>query len=383
MKSEKASEILDIFKDVTNDLYNTHLKDWKANGGRITGYSCSYMPEEMITAAGSIPFRLRGKRNIDLESVDRYMGPFGCTYVSHFLETALGDGLDFLDGMLFVNTCDHMRRMFDNIKHFKESQYAHILDVPKKREKEEIALFRGQLEMLKEELEGRYKVKITDHRLWEAIELHNETRSLQKNLYNLRKLEHPPITGAQTLAVMVAGTSMPKKTYNSYLRELLDELAGETNNTKHRARLMVVGSAVDDPEYFAVIEDTGGLIVTDSICHGTRLFWNTVDESGNDPLSALVQHYLCDRPLCPHSIGQGQRTDYIRQMMEDFAVDGIVGVRLKFCELWGFEHHLLQNAFKEAAIPFLSLETEYKLGAVGQLRTRVQAFLEVIEGDRQ
>jgi len=382
MKSEKAIEILDIFLEATNTLYNAYLKESKDNGGRITGYTCSYMPEEMISAAGSIPFRLRGKRNIDLESVDRYMGPFGCTYVSHFLETALGDGLDFLDGMVFVNTCDHMRRIFDNIKRFKTSQYAYILDVPKKREEPEIELFRGELEGLKRELEAQYCVKITDDRLWEAVKLHNETRSLQKELYNLRKLEYPPITGAQTLAVMVAGTSMPKEIYNRNLRELIHELGREKDCSTYKARLMVVGSALDDPEYFNVIEDTGGLIVTDSICHGTRVFWNTVDESGNDPLLALARYYIGDRPSCPHSIGQTQRSEYIKQMKEDFAVDGIIGVRLKFCELWGFEHHLLQNAFREADIPFLSLETEYKLGAVGQLRTRVQAFLEVIEGSK-
>ena len=382
MKSKKALGILDIFLEATNNLYNDYLKEWKDNGGKITGYTCSYMPEEIISAAGSIPFRLRGKRNIDLESVDRYLGPFGCTYVSHFLETALGDDLDFLNGMVFVNTCDHMRRMFDNIKRFKTSQYAHILDVPKKREKAEIELFRGELEGLKRELEAQYSVKITDDRLWEALRLHNETRSLQRELYNLRRHKYPPITGAQTLAVMVAGTSMPKEKYNLYLRELINELQKESNSNTYKARLMVVGPSMDDPKLFNVIEDVGGLIVTDSICHGTRVFWNTVDESANDPLLALARYYIGDRPSCPHSIGQTQRSEYIKQMKQDFAVDGIIGLRLKFCELWGFEHHLLQNAFKEADIPFLSLETEYKLGAVGQLRTRVQAFLEVIEGSK-
>lgn len=382
MKSEKALEILDVFLEATKNVYNGHLKKWKDNGGRITGYTCSYLPEEIISAAGSVPFRLRGRRNIDLESVDRYMGPFACTYVSHFLETALGDGLDFLDGMIFTNTCDHMRRMFDNIKRFKTSQYAHILDVPKKSEEAEIDLFRGELEAFKNELENEYSVRITDEKLWGAVKLHNETRSLQKELYNLRKVEYPPITGAETLAVMVAGTSMPKEKYNVYLRELIDELQNEENRNPYKARLMVVGPSMDDPEFFSVIEDVGGLIVTDSICHGTRLFWNAVDETGKDPLSALARYYLSDRPSCPHSMGLKERSDYIRQMKEDFGVDGIIGLRLKFCELWGFEHYLMEKALREADIPFLSLESEYKLGAVGQVRTRVQAFLEVIEGSR-
>jgi benzoyl-CoA reductase/2-hydroxyglutaryl-CoA dehydratase subunit BcrC/BadD/HgdB len=173
---------------------------------------------------------------------------------------------------------------------------------------------------------------------------------------------------------------MPKEEYNRHLKELIDELRTEEGVDGYKARLMVVGPAIEDPEFFEVIEDSGGLIVTDSTCYGTRLFQDKVDESGDDPLAALARYYLISRPGCPHSVGQSKRSDYVRRIAQEYAVDGIIGARLKFCENWGMEHHMLDDAMKEDDIPCLILEKEYQLGGVGQVRTRVQAFLEMIEG---
>ena len=372
--------MIDIFFEAATHIDNDHLKEWREKGGEIIGYSCSYIPEEIITAADAIPLRLRGRRDIGLESVDRYMGQVSCTYVKHLFETILRDDLNFLDGMLYANTCDHMRRVYDNVKQYKKSQYTHLIGVPRKSEKSQINFFRQELDVLKNELEVKYSTHISDEKLWEAIKLHNETRSLQNRLYNLRKQENPPITGAETLAVMVAGTAMPKDKYNKYLGELIEELSAESGDSNHKARLMVVGSAIDDPEFIRIIEDMGGLVVTDSICFGTRIFWNSVDETGNDPLSALAEYYLSERPGCTHSVGHRKRIDYIKKLSHDFSVDGIIGARLQFCDNWTFGHHVLEKAMKEVNMPFLILEKDYQLGGAGQIRTRVQALLEIIEG---
>ena len=380
MRNEKALKILELCFQATNNIYNDHLKEWKENGGKIIGYSCSYIPEEILSAADSIPFRLRGRRDIGLESVDRYMGQVSCTYVKHLFETILRDDLDFVDGMLFVNTCDHMRRVYDNVKQYRESVYTHLIDVPRKSEESQINFFREELNVLRSELELHYATEISDDRLWDAIKVHNETRSLQHRLYNLRKGEKPPITGAETLAVMVAGTAMPKDQYNMYLEELIEELSTENCDSNHKARLMVVGSAIDDPEFIRIIEDMGGLVVTDSSCFGTRMFWNEVDETAKDPLSALARYYLSERPGCTHSVGHSKRIDHVKQLSHDFSVDGMIGARLQFCDNWTFGHYVLEKAMKEVELPFLILEKDYQLGGVGQIRTRVQALLEVIEG---
>jgi len=202
-----------------------------------------------------------------------------------------------------------------------------------------------------------------------------------RNLYELRKAKHPPISGAESLAVTVASTALPQALYNERLHELLADLDGTERLSQHRARLMVIGGELDNPEYMRVIEDAGGLVVTDSICFGSMLFWKDVDESIDDPLTALAQYYVADRPSCARVITEYEsRAEYVQNMIRDFKVDGVIFERMTFCEIWGFEQYSLTNDFKELEIPLLCMDREYLLSGVGQFRTRVQAFLETMEG---
>ena len=144
---------------------------------------------------------------------------------------------------------------------------------------------------------------------------------------------------------------------------------------------MILGSELDDPEYVNIIEDQGGLVVTDSTCYGTRLMWVPVDESEPDPVRALARYYIQERPACPRMYGnQPERMAFTRQMANEFKVDGIIGERLQFCDNWLVEHYMVKCDLKEHdfSIPFLQLDREYILSGKGQLRTRIQAFLETL-----
>jgi benzoyl-CoA reductase/2-hydroxyglutaryl-CoA dehydratase subunit BcrC/BadD/HgdB len=181
------------------------------------------------------------------------------------------------------------------------------------------------------------------------------------------------------LAVTVAGTAMPRERYNQLLRELVDEAGRSVGKGGYRARLMLLGSLLDNPAYVDVIEEQGGLVVTDSLCLGSRLVWVDVDEGARDPLTALARYYIADRPHCPRMSGTQQaRADFVMDMIREFNVDGVIGERLMFCDYWATEHYIFTSDFKEEDIPFLKIDREYLLGGVGQLRTRVQAFLETM-----
>jgi benzoyl-CoA reductase/2-hydroxyglutaryl-CoA dehydratase subunit BcrC/BadD/HgdB len=212
-----------------------------------------------------------------------------------------------------------------------------------------------------------------------AIDTYNETRYLLRKLYDLRKEKTPPLTGAETLSVIVAGFSLPKSKYNELLRQLLNELEEREGISNCRARLMIAGSGgLDNPAYLQVMEELGGLIVTDSLCFGSRYFWEPV-ETDCDLLYGLAKSYL-NRPSCPRMVGRaGERCDFVKQMVKDFNVDGVVFQRIRYCDLWGGQLLTMEKEMKESGIPMLSIDREYVLGAVGQLRTRVQAFLERIE----
>jgi benzoyl-CoA reductase/2-hydroxyglutaryl-CoA dehydratase subunit BcrC/BadD/HgdB len=174
---------------------------------------------------------------------------------------------------------------------------------------------------------------------------------------------------------------MPQAIYNERLEEFIAELKSADGLTGYRARVMLLGGELDNPDLIDIIESQGALVVTDSLCFGSRLLWTDVEENTDDPLLALAQYYLADRPACARMFTEyDRRADYIHQMLAEFKVDGAIFERLAFCELYGFEQFSLTNDFEEWNVPLLSMDREYTLTATGQLRTRVQAFLEKMEG---
>jgi len=257
----------------------------------------------------------------------------------------------------------------------------HLFSIPHKVGDEEVTLWhRGEITRFKESVEAAFRVEVTEARLREAIGVYNETRGLLRELYELRKRASPPISGAEALSVVLAGSSLPKDRYNQMLRKLLDELSQREGISNYRARLMIAGSGgCDNPDYLGVMEELGGLVVTDSLCFGSRYFWEPVDTAG-DLMLNLARSYL-NRPSCANMTDRVvERGDFVKQMVRDFGVDGVVFQSIRYCDLWGGQLLYIEKDLKESDIPLLSLEREYMMGGVGQLRTRVQAFLEKIEG---
>jgi benzoyl-CoA reductase/2-hydroxyglutaryl-CoA dehydratase subunit BcrC/BadD/HgdB len=178
---------------------------------------------------------------------------------------------------------------------------------------------------------------------------------------------------------MVAGTAMPREEYNKLLKELVDELTHVEGHADYRARLMLIGGILDDPAYVEVLEGQGGLVVTDSMCFGTRIMWKDVDEKAGDPVTALAQYYIADRPSCARMFGdQPRRSAFIKDMIRDFKVDGVVAERLVMCDNWTGEQFMTGEDLKEAGIPYIRLDRDYVSVGAGQLRTRIQAFLEMM-----
>jgi benzoyl-CoA reductase/2-hydroxyglutaryl-CoA dehydratase subunit BcrC/BadD/HgdB len=252
-----------------------------------------------------------------------------------------------------------------------------MVALPRKGGPDQVKWFTEEFRRLADRLEEHFGVEITSDALREAIAVTNETRRLQRELYELRKRDRPPVTGAETLAVMVAGTAMPKAMYNDLLRELLEEVRDREVEGRYRARLMVTGGILDDPSWIAAVEEIGGLVVTDATCFGGRLVACDIDEEMGDPMAALAQYYLADRPSCPRMIDtQVKRKDFTVEMARAFDCDGIIGEKMMFCDMWQVEQFMLTMDLQEEEIPFLTLEREYVTSGTGQLKTRVQAFIE-------
>ena len=361
-------------------LANPWIESWKNEGKKVLGYFCTYIPEEIIYAANILPVRVRARTcgAGDTPMGDAYMTPTSCSYTRCCLELANRHQYDFLDGIVSCNSCDQIRRLYDNIRYKAPFPYHYIMGVPGCVSETTHEWFGHELTKFKENLEETFEVTISDDNLKNAIQVYNKSRILLKELYELRKRENPPITGTDVLNIISAGVSMPREQFNDFLTQELEELKHKEGISDYRARIMIVGSMLDDPEYMKVIEDLGGLVVTDSQCLGTRYFWDLIDEN-KKPIDAIGERYL-SKISCPRMTGKyPEREEYMMKLIKEFNVDGIIFQRMKFCILWWAEIFLLRKKLKEEGIPFLELEREYILSGAGAMKTRVQTFMEILE----
>ena len=369
-----------ILNDFTkgDSLLNPWMDDWKKEGKKILGYFCTFIPEEIINAADILPVRIKAKGCTDTPMGDAYMSATTCSFTRCCLEMANRKQYDFLDGIISCNSCDQIRRLYDNIRYKTPFPNQYFLSVPSNVNDITIDYFKYELTKFKNYLEKTFNVDITEEKLKNSIKLYNKSRTLLKELYMLRKKKNPPITGTDIMNILLSGISMPRNQFNELLTTQLKEIEGKEGSLDYKSRIMLVGSMLDDPEYVKIIEDFGGLIVSDAVCIGTKYFWESVDEN-LDPLDALANRYL-SRVSCPRMAGeQSKRVDFVLNLIKEFNVDGVIFQRMKFCPFWWAEIFVLRDELKKQGVPFLDLEREYFLSGAGAMKTRVQGFMEVLE----
>jgi bcr-type benzoyl-CoA reductase subunit C len=359
-------------------LSNPYINAWKSEGKKVLGYFCSYIPEELMHAADILPIRVRARDCTDTPMADAYMTPTTCSYTRCCLELANRKQYSFLDGIVSCNCCDQVRRLYDNIRYKAPFPYHYIMGVPGYVSDTTTDWFKHELIKFKQNLEENFQVKISDDKLVNSINVYNKSRELFKELYMLRKRDNPPITGTETMNILSAGVSIPREKFNELLTKQLIEFKEKSGISDYRSRIMLVGSMLDEPEYIQVIEDLGGLVVTDSLCMGTRYFWDFVNEQ-KEPIDSLAERYL-SKISCPRMTdGQTQRAHFLIDLIKEFKVDGVIFERMKFCALWWAEIFMLRKKLKEEGVPFLDLEREYILSGEGAMKTRVQTFMEILE----
>ena len=238
--------ILDRFRKIAGEPFNPHLQAYKENDGKIIGAFCSYVPEEMIMAAGMTPFRMRAVGSTKTALGDIWFSSFNCSYVRHLFDLALDHKFQFLDGLVFINSCDHIRRMFDNWKAaLGYPSFLHMLAVPRKNSESAVKWYYQELQILRDKLQEHFQTSITDQALRESIQVSNQTRSLLSKLYEMRKDDSPPITGAETLSVIMAGTALPRPHFNQMLDELIEEIPGRQAYPPDTPRLMIQSGCLE------------------------------------------------------------------------------------------------------------------------------------------
>ena len=363
------------FTSLLEETENPLITEAVDQGYIPVGYTCSYVPDVLLTLGDIFPVRLRAPGITGTEMADTYLSSVICSFSRSILEYFMDGRYDFLQGTVCTAGCDHLRRLYDNLEYLAKPAFNYILDVPHRISENALDWFVKELHTFIEALSRQYGVSVDDDILINAIEAHNAFHGTLRSIGNLRLQDNPPLTGAQFHRILLASLVTPRHLFMKELetyRQSLNEMKGARNI---RARLMLVGCQLDDPEYIATIESQGGLVVADRFCTGSLPGLEDIEITG-DPVTSIARHYL-GRTNCPRMMEDfNKRFNYIVDQAKRYRVDGVIIEAVKFCDIWGVEMTPMVSALRKASIPVLRLEREYRHSGEGQLRTRVQAFLE-------
>ena len=341
------------------------------------GWFCSYVPEELIMASGLEPVKLKGKVK-KLTEVDSYVFSNICPYLKNIFDSGLRSKLDHLDGIIFTNSCDGMRKLYDLWIQYIQTPFTFMLEVPKNRNRSGVNYFSHQLNTLKKKLEEAYDVDIS-MKLQSAISRMNEHRIMLGKLFEQQKESTPRFKGSELFALCEKEMTASKDDLTQELKNLVNQpnpsVSSETNHT----RILLMGNKIDDPTLFNLVEDANGSVVIFDTCNGLKHYSDFV-EDGPDPIESLARRYLL-KPPCQRMPGFDIRIERLEELIQDYSIGGIIYSNLKHCDYSLFEIPQIEQFLKKRDIPFLVLENDYLWTDVERMRIRVEAFIEMIEGE--
>ncbi len=347
------------------------------------GYFCSYIPEEVIHAAGLVPYRMRATGSRGTHQGDIYFSSLNCSFVRNCFDKALRKDFSFLSGVVFLNGCDHTRRVYDNWRHAElPPAFLYMFAAPHVINDLALEHFTHEIKNFAGALEKNFGCTINENTLAASIELYNQKRKLLMEIYELRKNKRVPIKAGEFLTLLMAVTALPVETSIELCGEVLSACKDRCVNTPDDIRLFVSSGCMEEPEHLESIEKSGAVIVADSLCLGRRHF-DTPVKTGTDPWQALAERYL-SHLSCPRMMNDFQRRlSFLSDSMEEYHVDAVIIEKLKFCDLWGGEIFLVKQESMKKNFPLLTLERELFGEDAGQVKTRIQAFIEQVRNTIQ
>ena len=379
-----------FFENLLDNPDNDLVKQAKADGGLAIGYTCYHIPEPILNVGNCFSVRLRAPRTGSLDIATYYMSNYTCEFARALLERAIEGGFEFLDALAGVDACSMMNRAMEHFEILKVNSNPNFFvthcDIPYKIESYTLESYVKQMRLrVLDRLTANYGVDTSDAAIRKAVAEHNEVCRLIQEIGEFRKADNPVITGYEFHILNLVSYTCPKALILPYLRETLEELKSREPDPapSFRARVAVIGSEIDDPGFTRLVESCGALVVSDRYCFGSTPGREIIEL--NDEEDALTQvclhvmkHSECARYIADEKVQQ--RRDTADRLAREYKADGIIYEQMKYCDYWGFERALVSHIMKEEYNwPVLSVDRLYNIGVSGQLRTRVQAFVESLE----
>lgn len=372
-------DVVKICHEISNDSHNYAKKFKQETSLKIIGYLCSYTPEEIIHAAGAVPFRIFGAE-VSFAHADAHLQAYCCSLARGVLEEALAGRLKFLDGTVFPHTCDTIQRLSDIWRLNADFPFHFDVVLPAKLNSESaFQYFEDSLSKFKRELEGALKIVISAEKLKESIRLFNQIRKVLQEIYWLRNENPEILSGSDIYAIIKTAMVMEREDFLQHLKQIITKLENESMTVQKKSgkRIILAGGVCNQPNIFKILEAAGGVVVWDDLCMGTRYFSGEIAEN-TDPIEAIARRYF-EQMACPTKhVDLTHRGENLVRLVKTKKADGVIFLLLKFCDPHAFDYPYLKAYLDKAAIPNMLLEVEDQIPAAGQLRTRLEAFVEML-----
>ena len=388
----KELKHLIYFESLLEDTNNELVRKAESEGDLALGYTCFHAPEVLMNLGNCFSVRLRAPHTNSMELATYYMANNSCEFARALLERALEGNYSFLHAMIGVDVCEANNRAIENmeIMHMqgedKDNFFYCNLDIPYSDDEDCVEHVREQVSRkILKPLRENYGIDTSDDAIRAAVSEHNEVCRILTEIGELRKLDIPPITGYEYAVLVLVSYTCPKRLILPYLHETLEEIRSRKIDAEkdYRVRVVVVGSEIDDPQLIKLIEGCGALVVADRYCYGSFPGRQEIILSDTeDALTQVCRWYLqnteCPRQSAMHRVKY--RNDHVAQLIKDFNADGAIYEQMKFCTYWSYERVIASQVMpRDYGIHMLSIDRPYISGQSGQLRTRVQAFVESLE----
>lgn len=390
LSQENRPQKMDYFNMVVADIHGirpAELIEFQKNGGKVVGSFCIHVPDEVVLAAGAIATGLCSGSQFWVPGGEKVLPTATCPLIKASLGARFDRTCPFFricDLFIGETTCDGKKKAWEILS---EDAPMHIMDIPQMKRKEDFVKWEYEIKNYMGVLEDLTGNTITEETLHDAILTVNNKRKALQRLNEFRKLENVPISGRDALLIhQIAFYDDPKR-FAQMLNTLCDELDERKKNNvsvyaKGTKRILLTGTPLSIPNWkmHQIIETSGGAVVCEEMCTGVRYSEALVDETKAD-MDSMVKN-LADRYLghinCACFTPNRERIDDIIRLAKEYNVDGIIDLNLKFCNIYDTEGYFVEKAMQEAGIPCIGIETDYTDEDAEQLKTRIGAFIEML-----
>ncbi|MEM1511441.1 MAG: double-cubane-cluster-containing anaerobic reductase [Candidatus Jordarchaeales archaeon] len=377
---------------VVSEIHGLRVKelvDFRKKGGKVVSTFCLYVPEELVIAAGAVQVGLCGGANATIEYAERDLPRNLCPLIKSsygFKISALCPYFAVSDLIVGETTCDGKKKMYEFLGRHAPT---YVVEMPHKPSTEQARrLWLEELKLLKAKLEELTGNKVTVEKLRNAVNIVNEKRNVLRKLFEARKARPSPISGKDAILVTQIGFYDDPRRFVEKTGELVRELEERIKNKEGVAdedapRIIISGCPMAIPNWklHHIIESSGAVVVAEESCTGSRYLSigsvNTNAKSVDEFLKAIADAY--SNVHCACFTPNDERVSDVVKLVEEFDADGVIHYNLHSCHPYSVEANKVIRALKEEGIPAMSIETDYSKEDVGQLTTRVEAFIEMIK----